>query len=58
MNRGYFIHLALSKNGGWMLTLFRFFGIGGTIIRTKKEHSITFTIRIWKFSTFLTFSFM
>ena len=56
--RGYFIHLAISEGGGWMLTLFRIFGIGGTIINAEKERSITVTVKIWKFSAFLTFSLM
>lgn len=51
----YIFHLTVN-NDGFLLTLFRLIGFGITHHADEKEHSISFTIKIWKLNTFVTFA--
>lgn len=48
-------HLTINDDG-FLLTLFKLIGFGITYHKDKKEHSISFSFKLWKLNTFVTFA--
>tara|TARA_Y100000401_G_scaffold117580_1_gene127347 strand:+ start:5127 stop:5285 length:159 start_codon:yes stop_codon:yes gene_type:complete len=46
------------NKGGALITLFNFVGVGFAQVKTKKEQSVTITLKIWKLHTFLSFAWI
>lgn len=46
------------NDGGYLLTLFRFFGVGFTKVNNDDEISVTITFSIGKLNTFFTLAWL